>query len=86
VVLLEWTEPVAARWPDVKAGLSALTFGHPDHRLATIVAGQRRMLDWYVAHRVNPGRVALGGLDRVPDPETTRQIADLSPIFGGRAA
>jgi hypothetical protein len=43
VVLLEWTEPLAKQWPDVKAGVVGTTFGRPDYRLATIVEAQRAL-------------------------------------------
>ena len=44
IVLLDWTEPIADQWPDVRAP-SAAAFGQPDHRLATIVSRQRALRD-----------------------------------------
>jgi hypothetical protein len=44
IVLLDWTAPIAAHWPDVVAGLSGSNFGQPDHKLATIIAGQQQLV------------------------------------------
>jgi hypothetical protein len=45
IVLLEWTEPMASRWPDAKATMHGTSFGQPDYRLATIIAAQRKLWD-----------------------------------------
>lgn len=59
LVLLEWTRPLALRWPDATADSSWTTWGRPDFRLDRIVADQvsawsRRIAD---AH----GEVFLDG-------------------------
>lgn len=45
IVLLEWTEPMAALWPDARATCRGTTFGDPDYRLGTIVVAQRALWD-----------------------------------------
>lgn len=42
VVLLQWTTPLAHRWPDVRASSSGTGWGLPDRRLDAIVADQQR--------------------------------------------
>ena len=46
VVLIEWTEPLARRWPDVRANTAATGWGggSPTPRLADLAAEQRQYL------------------------------------------
>jgi hypothetical protein len=57
VVLLDWTAPLAARWPNVKARSAGTTFGSPDYLLGTIVKGQRKLVE-----QANAGPISVGGL------------------------
>ena len=63
VVLLEWTAPIAAQFPDVHAGLSGANFGDPDHRLATIITGQRALWDGQKDAAVELDGLGAGGRD-----------------------
>lgn len=83
VVLLEWTEPIASQWPDVRAGLSGTTFGHPDHRLATIVVGQRRLWDGQQSAKVEIEGLGPGGTYLAID---VKSAADLESLLAKSAA
>jgi hypothetical protein len=45
IARLEWTEPMAKLWPDVRATCRGTGFGEPDYRLATIITAQRALWD-----------------------------------------
>lgn len=83
VVLLEWTEPIASQWPDARAGISGTTFGHPDHRLATIVVGQRRLWDGQQSAKVEIEGLGPGGTYLAVDVKTE---ADLAALLATSAA
>ena len=83
VVLLEWTEPIASQWPDVRAGISGATFGHPDHRLATIVVGQRRLWDDQQSAKVEIEGLGPGGTYLAVDVQSE---ADLEALLAKSAA
>jgi hypothetical protein len=82
VVLLDWTAPIADRWPDVRAGLSLVTFGHPDHRLATIIAGQRAFWESQQGTEVSVERLGPGGRYLNVDVKTA---ADLEAVLARSA-
>jgi hypothetical protein len=58
MVLLEWTEPMAAIWPDVRAITHGTSFGDPDNRIATILAAQRKLWE-----RQQTAPISVGGLE-----------------------
>jgi hypothetical protein len=62
VVLLEWTEPLARRWPDVRATTTATSFGRPDYRLETIVSAQKTYWARHCQGDKSGQQVAIEGL------------------------
>ncbi len=77
VVLLEWTTPIAGQWPDVRAGMSGSTFGDPDHRLATIVVGQRTLWDEQQHAKVAIAGLGAGGTWLTVDVSSEADLAAL---------
>lgn len=65
VVLLEWTEPLARRWPDVTATISATSWGVPDLRLERIISDQKTF--WNLVTKPGPRQVIVDGGTRLEE-------------------
>jgi hypothetical protein len=82
VVLLEWTEPIARQWPDVRATTTGTALGRPDYRLATIVAGERKLWDEQQSADVEIEGLGPGGTYLAVDVKTA---ADLEAVLATSA-
>jgi hypothetical protein len=88
VVLLEWTEPLAKRWPDVRATTTATSFGRPDYRLETIVAAQKTYWTRHCQPSQSAQQVVIEGLGAKGGYLTTdlKDAGDLEALLRKSAA